>query len=185
MITQEIDRIRGQLQDVGHVLTSYDALDLPFPEHAAADLQRAFATTDQQDARTGMLMFREDAPLAVGRLMIEPVAQRLFANQLNVLDDLSMYAVNQYEAGDFFNPHQDHYDGTVMIATAIGTRNFDVYRPEEEDDTFVTVDTSYRLARGSIMLLNAYKNLGHAAQCVEGPSISVVSDVPYPMTLNQ
>lgn len=188
MITQEIHRVSQQLNEVGHALTSFDALDLEYPEQLAAQLHESFKTTEQyagvqETGRTGMLMYRDNAPLEVGRRIISPVVEKLFADQPDVAKDLGMYAVNQYEAGDFFNPHQDHFDGTVMIATTAGVRNFDVYNKELEDDVFKTVSHSYRLGIGSIVLLNGYKNLGHAAQCLEGPSVSVVSDVPFPMTV--
>jgi len=187
MITQEIHRVSHQLDKVGHALTSFDALDLDYPEDLAEQLKASFATTDQytevqKEGRTGMLMYREKAPLEVGRLIITPIVEVFFADRPDALDNLNMYAINQYEEGDFFNPHQDHFDGTVMIATIAGTRNFDVYNKEPEDDVFRTVNTNYNLDVGSIVLLNGYKNLGHAAQCTEGPSISVVSDVPFPMT---
>ena len=188
MITQETHRIEQQLDEIGHALTSFEALGLPFPEQEADALQDAIRSTEQHasvqgEGRTGMLMHREDAPLEAGRLITGPIVELLFPGRPGIKDELGMYAVNQYETGDFFNPHQDHFDGTVMIATILGTRNFDVYKREPEDDVFHTITASHCLDVGSIVLLNGYKNLGHAAQCIEGPSISVVSDVPYPMTI--
>lgn len=190
MITQEIARIGEQLDQVGHVQTSFEALGLEYPDALARELDESFKVTEQYagvqaEGRTGMLMYRDDAPLQVGRRIVTPVIETLFADRPNVTSELGMYAVNHYNEGDFFNPHQDHFDGTVMIATTAGARNFDVYNKEPEDDVFRSIAASYRLGIGSIVLLNGYKNLGHAAQCLEGPSISVVSDVPYPMTAHQ
>lgn len=187
MITQEISRIGEQLDQIGHVQTSFEALGLEYPDALARELDESFKATDQYESvqaegRTGMLMYREDAPLQVGRRIVTPVIEALFSDYPNITDELGMYAVNHYNKGDFFNAHQDHFDGTVMIATTAGVRNFDVYHKEPEDDEFRSIAASYRLGIGSIVLLNGYKNLGHAAQCLEGPSISVVSDVPYPMT---
>lgn len=186
MITQEISRIGEQLDQQGHVQTSFVALGLGYPEALARELDESFKVTEQYadaqaEGRTGMLMYRDDAPLQVGRRIVTPVIETLFADRPNVTSELGMYAVNHYIEGNFFNPHQDHFDGTVMIVTTAGVRNFDVYNKEPEDDTFRSIAASYRLGIGSIVLLNGYKNLGHAAQCLEGPSISIVSDVPYPM----
>lgn len=186
MITQEIARIGEELDQAGHVQTSFEALGLVYPDALAKELDESFQTTaqyqDVQDGgRTGMLMYRDDAPLQVGRRIVTPVIEALFSDRPGVTSELGMYAVNHYNKGDFFNPHQDHFDGTVMITTTAGVRNFDVYDKEPEDDVFRSIAASYRLGIGSIVLLNGYKNLGHAAQCLEGPSISVVSDVPHPM----
>lgn len=187
MITQEISRIGEQLDQIGHAQTSFEALGLEYSDDLARELEESIKATEQHETvqaegRTGMLMYREGALLQVGQRIVTPVIEALFSDRPNVVDKLNMYAVNHYNEGDFFNPHQDHFDGTVMIATTAGVRNFDVYDKEPEDDEFRSIAASYQLGIGSIVLLNGYKNLGHAAQCLEGPSISVVSDVPYPMT---
>lgn len=189
MITQEICRLSEELAGNGHARTSFDALGLAYPEALAAQVLAGFKETEQfaaeHDGRTGMLMFRDnEALMELGKQIILPIVDRLFGGRKEVLDEVGMYAINQYEAGEFFRPHQDHFDGTVMIATIAGARKFDVYHKEPDDDVFRTVDYSYEhLDVGSIVMLNGYKNLGHAAQCIEGPSVSVVSDVPFPLTV--
>lgn len=189
MITQGVRRIGQELDQTGYALTSYKELEIPQHELLAADLVAAVHNTDQfhdmsREGRTGMLMFREDAPLEMGRQLIRPVAEVLFGGNPEAMAGLGMYAVNHYEVGDFFNPHQDHFDGTVMIMTPLGRRRFDVYEKEPEDDVFKHISESFVLGPGSIMLLNGYKNLGHAAVCLEGPSLSVVADVPVPLRIN-
>jgi hypothetical protein len=183
MITQEVQRLTLDLESKGHALTSFERLGIGSYESMAIDLDQAIRATEQyknvqEVGRTGMLMFREDEPLAAGRRLAEPVFEALFADRPEAVQAMGMYAINQYEKGDFFNPHQDHFDGTVMIMTTAGRRNFEVYKPEEEDDEFTEVTYSYDLKPGSLMLLNGFKNLGHAAKCIEGPSTSVVADVP-------
>ncbi|MEK7599879.1 MAG: hypothetical protein AAB462_02500 [Patescibacteria group bacterium] len=183
MLVQEVDRVGEQLNTVGHVLTSFEALGINQYERLAVDLVNAVEDTDQyreaaENGRSGMLMFREDEPLKAGRLLAEPVFEILFADKPEAITAMGMYAINHYEVGDFFNPHQDHFDGTVVIMTPLGRRQLDIYRPEAEDDVFTEVTDTYDLVKGSIMLLNGYKNLGHAAKCTEGPSLSVVADVP-------
>lgn len=186
MLLQEVERVGKQLNGDGHVLTSFEALGIDQYEHLAVDLVSAVENTDQyrqavKNGRSGMLMFREDEPLQAGRLLAEPVFEILFADRPDAITAMGMYAINHYQVGDFFNPHQDHFDGTVMIMTPLGRRQLDIYRPEPEDDVFTEITDSYDLTKGSIMLLNGYKNLGHAAKCVEGPSLSVVADVPMMM----
>lgn len=187
MITQEVSRVSQQLDQVGHALTSFEAIGILQYEALAKDLLTAVEATDQyrearDEGRTGMLMFRESEPLEKGRRLIRPVVEILFEGNPEAIDALGMYAINHYETGDFFNPHQDHFDGTVMIMTPLGQRRFDVYRKEPEDDVFEEINESYVLGPGSIMVLNGYKNLGHAATCLDGPSISVVADVPTSMS---
>ncbi len=188
MTTQEVQRVGQQLDEIGHALTSFEQLGITQYEVLATDLGAAIKDTDQyreasEAGRTGMLMFREDEPLQAGRGLAQPVVETLFAGRAEAVQAMGMYAINHYEEGDFFNPHQDHFDGTVMIMTPMGRRRFDVYRKEPEDDVFREVTHSYDLGSGSIMLLNGYRNLGHAATCIEGPSISVVADVPVAMNV--
>jgi hypothetical protein len=188
MITQEIQRVGRQLDETGHVLTSFEQLGITQYETLATGLLDAVKGTEQyeevsREGRTGMLMYRDGGPLELGRGLARPIVETLFADNAEAVEALGMYALNHYEEGDFFNPHQDHFDGTVMIMTTMGRRRFDVYRKEPEDDVFVEVAHSHILNPGSIVLLNGYKNLGHAAVCIEGPSMSVVADVPLPMNI--
>jgi hypothetical protein len=188
MITQEVHRVGQQLDEIGHALTSFEALGLPFPKQDAHELQQALSQTEQvaqveEEGRTGMLMHRDEQTLALNGCISLPIAQLLFPGHPTLREDMGTYAVNQYDTGELFNPHQDHFDGTVMISTIAGTRRFNVYEKELEDDVFNTISASHVVSLGSIVLLNGYKNLGHAAECLEGPSISVVADVPYPMNI--
>lgn len=190
MIIQEVERVINQVDEVGYAVTNFEEIGLSSYGSLANDLLVAIKSTEQyqditKDGRTGMLMYREDSPLAIGRRLIEPVVEVLFAHKPEAIAGLGMYAINHYEEGDFFRPHQDHFDGTVMIMTPLGQRKFDVYRKEEVDDEFVEIDTSYILSPGSILVLNGYRNLGHAATCIEGPSVSVVADVPVSITMDQ
>jgi hypothetical protein len=89
-----------------------------------------------------------------------------------------MYAVNEYASGEHFVAHQDHFDGTVLIVTTTGTRTVDLYKREPEDDVFKDIEASVTLTAGSVLLLNGFANIGHAATCIDGPSVSVVADAP-------
>lgn len=183
MFQREAGRVAAVLESTGCVLTSFQRLGLAFEPDAQAAMIAALARTEQYAdleaaGRNGMLMFREEEPLRLARELVEPAVRALFERQPEALAALGTYAVNHYETGDFFNPHQDHFDGTVVIATLAGERDFDVYMKHVEDDVFVDVAATYQLVPGSLMVLDGFKNLGHAARCVSGPSISAVVDVP-------
>ncbi|XAY03383.1 hypothetical protein DSM112329_00197 [Paraconexibacter sp. AEG42_29] len=146
---------------------------------SAAPLDRQLVTSEQmqrgQHERVGMLMFRDETTLTSGRALMRPVFDALFRAAVD--DEFGMYCVNHYETGDAFRPHQDYFDGTVVIATISGEREFDVYRREDEDDVFLEVEATCTLTPGSILLLDGYSNRGHAARCLRGPSVSVVADI--------
>lgn len=183
MTLAEVTRVAQALSEEGCALTSYSALGLSLPADAARSMDEALAATEQYDdvqqsGRTGMLMYRETAPLQLARQLVEPAVRVLFQGQPDAVRQLGTYAVNHYETGDFFNPHQDHFDGTVVIATLDGIRDFDLYAPHPQDDVFVEVQRTHRLTAGTLIVLNGFRNLGHAARCVQGPSVSAVVDVP-------
>jgi len=181
----ELHRLVANLDGDGHVLTSFDALGLPHYEPLATEVLRAVQGTDQfkesaHGNRSGMLMFREAQTLDLGRQLVAPVFGALFSGAPEAAEGFGMYCVNHYEGGNTFKPHQDYFDGTIVIVTTCGERRFAVYE-KHDDDVFVGVQRSYVLRAGSIMLLNGYMNLGHAAECTVGPSLSIVADVPSPI----
>ena len=147
------------------------------PPDSSTDARPAYQAENANE-RTGVLMFRDEKSLALGRLIASQVIERLFASDREAIQNMGMYAINHYVAGNHFLPHQDYFDGTVVIMTTMGHREFDVYNKESEDDVFETIDTTYDLRAGSVVLLNGYKDLGHGARCIEGPSMSVVCDTP-------
>ena len=182
MSTEEVTRLRARLERYGHALSSFDALGLASYQDLADGVHEAVARTEQYRAadgevRGGMLMFRDEQSLATGQRFVAPVFAALFATSPDARDGFGAYCINHYDAGHVFKAHQDYVDGTVLIITTCGERRFDVYE-KDEDDVFVNVQESYTLQAGSVMLLNGFKNLGHAAECIAGPSLSVVADVP-------
>jgi len=182
---RETARIVRSMRDHGHALTSATALGLDPDAWSAsvAELDQRLRASEQMrtadDGRVGMLMFRDESSLEVGREIVRPVFEALFPPANGEGDDAAfgMYCINHYATGDTFRPHQDYFDGTVVITTISGTREFDVYRVEDEDDVFEHVETTYTLEPDSIMLLDGYSNRGHAARCLDGPSVSVVADI--------
>lgn len=178
----ETARIAESLRNYGHALSSTSELGLN-PEAWSADaaslgqiLRNSKQMHEAGNKRSGMRMFRDEVCLEAGRAVVRPIFRALFSSASHD-DEFGMYCVNYYEQGDGFRPHQDYFDGTVVIATVSGRREFDVYRAEDEDDVFVEVEATCTLEPGSIMLLDGFSNRGHAARCVEGPSVSVVADI--------
>lgn len=185
MITQEVHRLGIELANSGHALTSYEKLGISDFERLALDLRNTVETSpqlsgEQADRRNGMVMCKDKITKLAGSAIMKPVVEVLFGDNESALEAWDMYTVNHYEVGDSFKPHQDYFDkGTVVIITTLGKRKLDVYKKEAEDDVFITIDTSYQLGAGAILLLDGYSDLGHAATCIEGPSISVVGDIPH------
>jgi hypothetical protein len=123
-----------------------------------------------------MIMCKDEECKEPAKLLLKPVVEVVFSGNAHALENLDTYTVNHYETGNTVTPHQDYVDGTVMIVTAFGTRELDIYRKEE--DVFLSVDTTYTLEPGSVLCLNGYIDFGHTARCIVGPSISFVGNVP-------
>ncbi|MBP7806922.1 hypothetical protein KA047_00305 [Candidatus Saccharibacteria bacterium] len=182
MTNQEVIRLANELDSVGHALTSFEQLGIDNFGALAADVQAVVSQNDQLQPdraqhRIGMVMCKDEASKQAGARLVKPVVEVLFEGNEQTLPNWVPYTVNHYEEGHFFSPHQDYLDGTVMIVTVTGVREIDIYSKELEDDVFREVEATHTLNTGSIMLLNGYVDLGHAARCIVGPSISVVGDV--------
>jgi len=183
MKTPEVQRIAGELAGIGHTLSSFDQLGIADFEALAVDLRSVVAqneqfSPEQAALRTGMVMCKDPLSKEAGRRMVRPVLAALFADKPAALEGWDMYTVNHYQTGDFYPSHQDYVNGTVVVITAEGERLIEVYDKELEDDVFRTVNTTYELRPGSILVLNGFMDIGHTATCTLGPSISVVGDVP-------
>lgn len=183
MIVHERLRISEQLSLTGHAVTTAEMLEIANFEALAQELVDVVEKNEQLDPNSiatgeGMIMCKDKVTKAAGSKLVQPILKVLFVDEDEAPQKWDMYTINRYEEGDFFSPHQDYLEeGTVMIITAQGTRELDVYKKEDEDDVFKEVDTTYSLPMGSILLLDATRDLGHAARCTEGPSISVVGDL--------
>ena len=185
MKAQELARLSGELEVVGHAKTSYKKLGLSLFEALAYNLRTTVEATphflaEQAQTPTGMIMCKDKESKKAGRALMEPIVGALFAPHLAETAGWDMYTINYYfEPGHFFKPHQDYLEeGTVTIISALGVRRLDVYKKEDEDDVFNEIDVSYELGPGDILLLDAARDLGHAATCHVSPSISVVGDIP-------
>lgn len=185
MASQEINRVSDLLSTQGHAITSFDRLGIDGFEVEAAHLLEVAESTphfqaEQAASPDGMIMCKDKLSKAAGSALVRPMIEVLFTPEQSQEGAWDMYTVNYYfEPGHFFKPHQDYLDeGTVVITTAAGKRRLDIYKKEDEDDVFNEVEMSYELGPGDVLLLDGAMDLGHAAVCLEGPSVSVVGDVP-------
>lgn len=185
LATDEIARIHSELETRGHALTSFAALAIPQYDETTVELRQDIEATDWfraalEDSSTSVLMFRGEDSLSIAKRLISPVVAALFASN-DAVDGFVVTTINRYEVGAQLKPHHDYLDGTLLITTTTGKRHFHVYE-KGEDDVFETIEATYTLTPGSIMLLDGYRDLGHSAECVDGPSISVVVNVPLPIS---
>jgi|GEM_PF-1422075 len=181
------DDLGPVLEQSGHAVTSFRDLGIQDYEERFGQLQAAvqnhssISASGRREARTGMVMLQDPEIKRAASDLVQPLVEKLFAGNPDAIAAWNLYGVNHYAEGDSFKPHQDYFDGTVMIITVHGERSFDVYAKENADDVFNTVAATHRVGAGSVILLNGYHDLGHAASCMTGPSISVVADVPWPV----
>jgi len=183
MIKNELHRVSTELDTNGYSLTSFDQLGLKFDPDLAAELcatvekfgsgQAALELTKHIEKKD-MTIVQDEQALALGRLMVKPAVDALFAETPRALNNWALYGVNRYETGGAFGAHQDSTGATVLIVTASGVRNFDVYKKGQDGE----VERSFLLKAGSVMILDGQMDPSHAVSCIEGPSVSAVLDVP-------
>ncbi len=108
--------------------------------------------------------------LGAARSLATPVVERLFAHRQEALESWSVFGVNYYNQGDYLPFHRD-FDKPEIATTAIlslsGVRTLTIEdcRP-------------LQLCPGVIALVDGMSNPLHTASCVEGPSVSVVLEIP-------
>jgi len=156
--------------------TSWEALGLPYDQALADEVVRtapeeiARRLVEAGVAREGRAI--SPACQLAAKNFMRPLVDCLFVGQEfeHARRDWFLFGVNYYETGDVFPVHRDLYNSdlvTIVIASISGVRKFRV-----ESTRAMT------LRPQSIMLLDGGANPEHSASCIEGPSISVVADVP-------
>jgi hypothetical protein len=188
MIKNELQRITDELDTKGYTQTSYDRLELEFDSNligrlcmaaAKGTFSESAADLTKHIKKQNMVMVQDEEALQLGRLLVAPVVNTLFYESSRARRDWNLYAMNRYDGpGASLGAHQDSVGSTVLVVTASGVRNFDVYKREPEYGVFKEVEESFRLEPGSVMILDAQADPGHAVACIEGPSVSAVLDVP-------
>lgn len=155
--------------------TSWEKLGVEYDEAAA---QRVVAAcpeelrrpTDFHEGIRREARAVSDACKTAAIELMQPLVDRLFVSEL-VRTRWSLFGINYYEIGDVLPFHQDLNNPeikTTIIASLVGTRLFKlrgIHRP-------------LLLIPQDILLLDGGANPWHYAECIEGPSVSVVADVP-------
>lgn len=186
MGSNKLERITYELDTKGFSVSSYDDLGLVFDSElveklcqasASASFSPAAAELTKHIEKQKMTMVQDESALAFGRLLVGPVVETLFAHSPRALKGWSLYAMNRYEAGGKLGSHQDSVGSTVLVATVSGVRKFDVYK-RGQAAIAGQIEESFLLSPGSIMLLDGQADPEHSVECIEGPSLSAVFDVP-------
>lgn len=188
MITTEKNRIAVELDKNSYALTSYKKLGLPFSPTlvgqlctAAAEGAFSAAALDltKHIEKSGMVMVQEEKTLALGRQLVRPVVELLFAESPRAVENWNLYAMNRYDTpGASLGSHQDSVGSTVLVVTASGVRDFNVHERPSFEGEQTPIASTIRVMPGDIMILDAQADPAHSVACLEAPSVSAVLDVP-------
>lgn len=169
----QTDLIGEQLKRDSYFETSWEQLGIPY-EHELA--QQVIATSTEVLFRPPERPDREaramsEACRAAAKSLMQPVVERLFPGDENerARRDWFLFGVNYYKTGQYFPPHNDLNDPdivTIVILSLSGVRRLGV------------ANKLLELRPRAITLLDGGANPKHHALCIEGPSVSVVADVP-------
>ena len=175
MSATSLETLGTQIRTSVHALTSWEALGLTYDERLTQqiiaqcpeDLQRP---PQEEGQRREARAVSQACRVAAWKLMC-PLVERLFADEKyeDARANWQLFGVNYYETGDFFPPHRDLNNSgimTIVIATVSGIRRLNV-----EGSTLT-------LEPRSIAILDGSANPLHSAYCEEGPSVSIVADIP-------
>jgi hypothetical protein len=188
MIRTETSRIAEELDTKGYTLTSYDKLGLPFDPSlvgklctaaAGGTFSAAAADLTKHIEKSGMAMVQDESALVLGRQLVRPVVESLFADSPKALAGWNLYAMNRYDApGASLGSHQDSVGSTVLVVTASGKRDFNIHERPSFNGEQTPITETIQVVPGDIMILDAQADPAHSVACVEAPSVSAVLDVP-------
>lgn len=188
MIATEKFRIAEELDTVGYALTTYERLGLPFDSVLVGRLctaavegtfSAAAADLTKHIEKSSMAMVQEEDALVLGRQLVRPVVEMLFAETPSAIAKWNLYAMNRYDApGASLGSHQDSVGSTVLVITASGVRDFNIHERPSFEGQQTPITNSIRVVPGDIMILDAQADPAHSVACVEAPSVSAVLDVP-------
>ncbi|XAY03378.1 hypothetical protein DSM112329_00192 [Paraconexibacter sp. AEG42_29] len=178
-VDAELARITTELESRGFAQTFFERLDLTYDETAAQRIRAACEDKPSSKAaleltelvdKDGITIVQDEACMEDGRDFVRPIVDILFRDSSRAREKWSAYALNCYETGGHFGEHRDSIGATVLIVSVTGHRELSIgEQPKVERLT---------MPPGSITLLDAEHDPVHAVRCTEGPSISVVLDVP-------
>jgi hypothetical protein len=185
---KEVTRIIRELDTEGYTQVSYEDLGLLLDPKLVGELCTAAAagtfspsaadlTKDVET--TNMIIAQDEVALELGRRLVRPVVETIFRESPQALSNWSIYGVNRYDApAATLGCHQDSAGATVLVVSASGVRNFNIHERPEFKGQQTPIKQTIHVEPGTIMILDAQADPAHSATCVEGPSVSVVVDVP-------
>lgn len=183
----EISRLGYELADLGYSLTSYGQLGLEFDHDLATRLSGAAAQglfspdaakLTEHIQKNDMTMVQDEVCLGLGRQMVRPVVETVFADNPAATQGWNIYAMNRYETGGELGIHQDSVGKTVLVVTISGQRELDVFAKGQTENDASDAEKTFLLTPGSVMILDGEADPAHAVRCSQGPSVSAVIDVP-------
>ncbi|MBP7806924.1 hypothetical protein KA047_00315 [Candidatus Saccharibacteria bacterium] len=190
MSDNTLERIGHELEVVGYSLTSYDEIQADFNTAAVTELCERVTRSEgsakalevvEHIEKNDMTIVQDEICMELGRHILLPAIKALFASHPEVLESWSLFGINRYAYGGKFGPHRDDVGATVIVATMAGYRDFSLYKTNP--DTPITgfdpeVEQTFRLGPGSLMILDAKKDPGHAVVDTPEASIVAVADIP-------
>jgi hypothetical protein len=177
MSTEVLKRAKAELAERGFCKASFAEFGLLFPSREIDEVLRtATNRLNKKDVDEGKPAYvTEGSPcLTFANVVMASAVKVLFApNEEKIRRRWKLFAVNYYETGDIFSMHQDNAGDstTTVILSLSGVRRFTIM------DKLPT-RSQHMLETGSIVLLDGSENLMHSVSCIEGPSISIVADIP-------
>jgi len=169
-----INVLGQQLRNTGSALTSWVELGLVYDEAGAGEVIRTVPEDlvwphDDEVKRSARAW--SPACKAAAMVFARPVIDSLFEGDdyERARRDAHLFGVNYYENASVFPKHRDFNNSDLSTAVILSLSG--VRRLKADDIT-------YRLKPFSILLLDGAINPEHLAVCEEGPSVSVVVDVP-------
>lgn len=168
--------IGEQLREQSYFSTSWRELGLEYDQVLAQEVIAA-STEKLQRPPVDQGVVREARAVSdnckrLAKKMVTPLVEHLFDGDkyAEARNSWFLFGVNYYETGDLFPRHRDLNNPDIMtiaIVSLCGVRSLRVGNNQPIE-----------MVPGSVVLLDGANNPIHLATCVEGPSVSVVADVP-------
>jgi len=177
MSVVNLEEIGRNLRQSACFETSFDELGLTFDDALALEvIASSTLSLTRPPVEDGLRReARVESPLCkkVARSFMQPVVECLFPidKYPKAAKDWSLFGVNYYETGAVFPIHRDLINpdlATIVIVSLCGVRWLRVKGH----------DKPLRQIKGSVTLLDGGANPEHTASCLDGPSVSIVADVP-------
>lgn len=169
----DFEKIGAEMRQKHFVRLSWQALGLNLDQDTTSEVI-TYATTHlvhrpAVDGIRGEARVYSEQSKRAARKLIGPVVNALFPTNTYARERWHLFAVNYYEEGTQIPPHRDHDNPTISTTAILSLCGVRTLRIEGE---------AIRQVAGDITLLDGGANPIHTAYCLQGPSISVVADIP-------